>query len=120
MAKGPGKGKRNDASKKDKGSKKDDRSRREAAKRSRVVPIKTPVHEPRMREISALRSFITSFVFFALILAPVLGLGLYFGWDIVIDYFPTEEDAFMGGMAVGVGAAFVIAVLFARKTVATS
>lgn len=150
MAKGSGKGKKDAASKKDekpekdKEPKKDDKAKmadkskkgaaskkgdkfkkggkpkKEAAKRSRFSPIKTPVHESGMREVSALRAFLISFVFLSLILAPVLGLGLYFAWDKVIEYFPTPEGAFMAGMGFGLAVSFVIAVLFTRKAVATA
>lgn len=109
-------------SKRDKkfGSKKEVRPKKEAQKKSRIVPIKTAVHEPGMKEVSALRAFLTSLVFFTLILAPVLGLGLYFMWDAVVDIFPTQEDAFMGGMAAGVVLAFVISLVFTRRAVASS
>ena len=117
MAKGSGKDGKGD---KGKQSKKAEKAKREAAKRSRFVPVKTPVHDADMKEISALRAFLTSLLFFALLLAPVLGLGLYFAWDIVVDYFSTPEQAFMGGMGLGIAVAFVIAILFTRRAVATS
>ncbi|NIP34888.1 MAG: hypothetical protein GWN18_08105 [Thermoplasmata archaeon] len=123
MAKGSGKDKKKDEkSKKDKKSKgkREDKPKKEAQKRSRYVPIKTAVHEPGMKEVSALRAFLTSLIFFTLILAPVLGLGLYFMWDAVVDLFPTQEDAFMAGMAAGVVLAFVISLVFTRRAVASS
>ena len=144
MAKGSGMGmkdassKKGDKPEKDKEPKKDDKAtkadkskkgdkfkkggkpKREAAKRSRFSPIKTQVHESGIKEVSALRAFLTSFVFFSLILSPVLGLGLYFVWDVVVDYFPTPEGAFMAGMGIGLAVSFVIAVLFTRKAVATA
>ncbi|MCK5252007.1 MAG: hypothetical protein KAQ96_03625 [Thermoplasmata archaeon] len=132
MAKGSGKGKKGVKPQKDKEPKKGDKSKKgdkfkkggkpkkEAVKRSRFSPIKTPVHEAGIKEVSALRAFLTSFVFFSLILAPVLGLGLYFVWDSVIDYFPTPEGAFIAGMGIGLAVSFVIAVLFTRKAVATA
>ena len=128
MAKGSGKGKKDDKSDKGKKDKKSDKGRKltkaerqkEAIRRSRFSPIKTPVHEAGMREISALRAFLTSLLFFALLLAPVLGLGLYFVYDNFADLFSTPEQAFMAGMGAGIAAAFVIAVLFTRKAVATS
>jgi hypothetical protein len=138
MAKGSGKGKK-DTSDKDKKAKEDKKStkagkgekrskkdkkpekpKREATKRPKTSPIKTPIHEPEMKDISALRSFLTSFLLFALLLAPVLGLGLYFAWDAAVDILPTAEDAFMAGMGAGIAVAFVIAVLFTRKAIATS
>jgi hypothetical protein len=120
MAKGSGKGKKGDKSKKGGGSKKGEGPKKDAVKRSRFSPIKTPVHESGMREVSALRAFLTSFIFFSLILSPVLGLGFYFAWDIVVDYFETPEIAFMGGMGIGMAISFIIAVLFTRKAVATA
>lgn len=120
MAKGSGKGKKDGKPDKGKLSKKDEKQRKEAAKRSRFVPVKTPVHDADMLEISALRAFLTSFVFFILLLAPVLGLGLYFAWDLVVDIFSSQEEAFMAGMGIGVGVSFIIAVLFTRRAVASS
>ena len=114
MAKGSGKGKKDVSSKKGDKFKKGGKPKKEAAKRSRFSPIKTQVHESGIKEVSALRAFLTSFVFFSLILSPVLGLGLYFVWDSVIDYFPTPEGAFMAGMGIG------LAVLFTRQAVATA
>lgn len=114
MAKGSGKGKKGDKGKKSGKPKKD------APKRSRFSPVKTQVHESDMREVSAGRAFLTSFVMFALILAPVLGLGLYFAREAVIDTFPTPEEAFMAGMAAGLVVSFVISLIFTRKAVASS
>ncbi|UCC93748.1 MAG: hypothetical protein JSW25_03530 [Thermoplasmata archaeon] len=120
MAKGSGKGKKGGASKKGDKPKRDDKPKKEAQKRSRFSPIKTQVHESGIKEVSALRAFLTSFVFFSLILAPVLGLGLYFAWDMFTDLLETEEVAFMVGMAGGILISFVIAVLFTRKAVAST
>jgi hypothetical protein len=120
MAKGSGKGKKGSASKKGDKPKKEDKSKKEAAKRSRFSPIKTQVHESGIKEVSALRAFLTSFILLALILAPSLGLGLYFAWDMVVETFETPEAAFMGGMGIGMAVSFVIAVLFTRKAVATA
>jgi cation transport ATPase len=128
MAKGSGKGDKDEKSAKGKKGKKADKGKklskdervREAIRRSRFSPIKTPVHDADMKEISALRAFLTSLLFFALLLAPVLGLGFYFVWDKAADLFTTRETAFMYGMGAGIIAAFVIAVLFTRKAVATS
>jgi len=72
-----------------------------------------------MKEVSALRAFLTSFLFLSLILAPVLGLGLYFAWD-NIGALETPEGAFMAGMGIGVAVSFLMAVLFTRKAVATA
>ncbi len=128
MAKGSGKGNKDEKADKGKKGKKSDKGRKltkderqkEAIRRSRFSPIKTPVHEAGMKEISALRAFLTSLLFFALLLAPVLGLGLYFVYDSLADLFTSPEEAFMAGMGVGIVASFVIAVLFTRKAVATS
>ncbi len=126
MAKGSGKGKKDASSKKEGASKKDAkvskeaRARQEAARRSRFNPIKTPVHEPATMEVSALRAFITSLVLLSLILAPVMGLGLYFAWDLAADLFSRPESAFMSGMGLGVLVSFLVALLFTRKAIATA
>lgn len=143
MAKGSGKGKKDEVSKKDEKPLKDDKPvkdekakkadkskkggkskkgikpKKDAAKRTRFTPVKTPVLESSMKEVSALRAFLVSFLFLTLILAPTLGLGLYFAWD-NIDALKTPEDAFMIGMGLGTAVGFVMAVLFTRKAVATA
>jgi hypothetical protein len=126
MAKGSGKGKKSDKPKKGDKSQKADASKKggkpkkDAVKRSRYSPIRTKVHESGIKEVTALQAFLTSFIFLSLILAPVLGLGLYFAWNIVVDYFSTPEMAFMSGMGIGLTLSFVIALLFTRKAVATA
>ena len=124
MAKGSGK-KKDEMSKDFKAKKeakaaKEARARQDAARRSRFSPVKTPVHEAETTEVSALRAFLTSLVLLSLILAPVMGLGLYFAWDMATDLFPRPESAFMAGMGIGVLASFVVALLFTRKAIATS
>ena len=78
--------------------------------------------EGKREEVTATQAFLVSFVFFSLILAPVLGLGLYFArsMEFVAESFVTREGTFLGGMAVGVAAAFVIALIFTRRAVASS
>ncbi len=120
MAKGSGKGKKDGKSKKGEKFKKGDKPKKEVQKRSRFSPIKTPVHESAIKEVSALRAFLTSFIMFSLILSPVLGLGMYFIRDAIVDTFPTAEEAFMFGMALGLVVSFVISVVFTRKAVATA
>ena len=73
-----------------------------------------------VEEVSAKRAFLLSFVLFSIFLAPVLGLGLYFGRNagFLVDLFPNREIIFLAGMGLGILAAFVISIIFTRKAVA--
>ena len=68
-------------------------------------------------EITAMGAFSTSFVFLALILAPTMGLIMYFlrYIDAVLAFFGTSEGCFLGGMGIGIAAAFAGAVVFTYK-----
>jgi len=96
--------------------------KREQTSRYRSSPTRTPLYEDRdeSKEVSARRAFLTSFVMFSIILAPVLGIGLYFARNIefVLEVFPSREDAYLGGMAMGLVIAFVVSIIFTRKAVA--
>jgi hypothetical protein len=118
MAKGSGKGKKGDKSKKDLKPKKDDRTR----KAPKSSPIRTVHHESSMSEVSAKRAFLTSFVLFSAILAPVFGLGAYFARDMgsLQGLMDTAEAFFVMGMLGGVAVAFVGSLIFTRKAIATS
>ena len=69
------------------------------------------------REITALGAFSTSFVFLSLILAPTMGLIMYFlrYIDAVLSFFETSEGCFIGGMGIGLAAALAGAVVFTYK-----
>lgn len=116
MAKGSGKGKKDNKSKKDDRSKKEEKTR----KKPKSSPIKTSHHESSMKEVSAKRAFLTSFVLFSAILAPVFGLGAYFARDIssLRDLLESSDMFFVFGMALGVLVAFVGAIIFTRKAIA--
>jgi hypothetical protein len=80
----------------------------------------SPVREGPKRdkgEITAMGAFSTSFVFLALILAPTMGLIMYFlrYIDAVLAFFETSEGCFLGGMGIGIAAAFAGAVVFTYK-----
>jgi len=68
-------------------------------------------------EITAVGAFSTSFVFLSLILAPTMGLIMYFlrYIDAVLAFFQTSEGCFLGGMGIGLAAAFAGAVVFTYK-----
>jgi hypothetical protein len=68
-------------------------------------------------EITALGAFTTSFVFLSLVLAPVMGLIVYFlrYIDAVLAFFETSGGCFLGGMGIGLAAAFVGAIVFTYK-----
>ncbi len=122
MAKGSGKSKKDDKSKKDKRSKKDGKYKKESKTRKapKSSPIRTVHHESSMKEVSAKRAFLTSFILFSAILAPVFGLGAYFARDIgsIGDLLDSKETFFVVGMMAGVLVAFVGALLFTRKAIA--
>ena len=82
--------------------------------------IKAAHREERAEEVSALQAFLLSFIMFSLVLAPVLGLGIYFGRSVesISSVLPTPEGTFLGGMLVGVLVAFVISLVFTRRAVA--
>ena len=127
MARSSGKGKKSKKGSKPKQGEKSKEGtkpqRDDAGWRSRHTPVKTPVHESApMKEVTATRAFLTSFVLFSLILGPVLGIGVYFGRtvDVVTSVFPSKEAAFMGGMAFGILVAFFVSIVFTRKAVAQS
>ncbi len=122
MAKGSGKGKKDDKSKKDKRSKKDKKFKKESKTRKapKSSPIRTVHHESSIKEVSAKRAFLTSFILFSAILAPVFGLAAYFARDIgsIGDLLDSNEAFFILGMSVGVLMAFVGALIFTRKAIA--
>ena len=123
MAKGSGKRKKGDKSKgKDKSSKKGYKSKKAQTthKPHRYSPIRTSRHESSMEEVSAKRAFLTSFVLFSIILAPICGIAAYFARDFgsIAEWFSGREEAFIIGMAIGVVVAFVISILFTRKAIA--
>jgi len=81
---------------------------------------RAPVPEGPKRdkgEITAMGAFSTSFVFLSLILAPTMGLVMYFlrYVDAVLSFFETSEGCFLGGMGIGLAAAFAGAVVFTYK-----
>lgn len=103
-----------------------DEEGREEEERAELSPMPrrraphTPVREGPKRdrgEITALGAFSTSFVFLSLILAPAMGLVMYFlrYIDAVMAFFVTSEGCFLGGMGIGVAAAFAGAVVFTYK-----
>ncbi len=123
MAKSSGKRKKGDKSKgKGKSSKKAYKPKKDqrVQKVHRFNPIRTTHHESSMKEVSAKRAFLTSFILFSIILAPIFGLGVYFTRDVntIVDWFSGREEAFIAGMAIGVVVAFVISILFTRKAIA--
>jgi len=73
--------------------------------------------KPDKGEITALGAFSTAFVFLSLILAPMMGLVMYFlrYIDAVLAFFGTSEACFLGGMGIGLVAAFAGAVVFTYK-----
>ena len=77
--------------------------------------------EPKrdLGEVTTLGAFTTFFVFSSLILAPVVGIVLYFmrTSESVISVFKTAEGTFMGGMAIGLLAALVASLVFTYKAV---
>ena len=77
--------------------------------------------EPKrdLGEVTTLGAFTTFFVFSSLILAPVVGIILYFmrTSESVISVFKTAEGTFMGGMAIGLLAALVASLVFTYKAV---
>jgi hypothetical protein len=85
-------------------------------------PPRSPKKEEVREEVSASRAFIISFIMFSIILAPVLGLGLYFGRtaEAISSVFTSPEGSFLGGMLIGVSLAFIISLVFTRKAVATA
>jgi len=113
MAKGSGKSKKGDKGK---------FSKKQAAPRKphRFNPIRTSRHESSMTEVSAKRAFLTSFILFSIILAPICGIGAYFTreFDAIVGLFSGREEAFVIGMAIGVVIAFMISILFTRKAIA--
>jgi hypothetical protein len=123
MAKGAGKRKKGGKSKgKDKSSKKGDKPKKQqmTQKPHRYSPIRTSHHDSSMKEVSAKRAFLTSVLLFSIILAPILGIVLYFARDVssLEAFFSNREEAFIAGMAIGVAFAFVISILFTRKAIA--
>jgi hypothetical protein len=70
-------------------------------------------------EVTSLGAFTTFFVFSSLILAPVLGIVLYFmrTSESVMSVFKTAEGTFLGGLAIGLLAAFVASLVFTYKAV---
>jgi hypothetical protein len=85
----------------------------------RAAP-RAPVRDGPKRdkgEITAMGAFSTSFVFLALILAPTMGLIMYFLRYVgaVLAFFSTSEGCFLGGMGIGVAAAFAGALVFTYK-----
>ena len=81
---------------------------------------RAPVREGPVRdkgEITALGAFSTSFIFLSLILAPTMGLIVYFlrYIDAVLAFFGTADACFLGGMGIGLAAAFAGAVVFTYK-----
>ena len=123
MAKGSGKRKKGDKSKgKDKSSKKGytPKKAQMAYKPHRTIPIRTSRHESSMTEVSAKRAFLTSFVLFSIILAPICGIAAYFARDFgsIAEWFSGREEAFIIGMAIGVVIAFGMSILFTRKAIA--
>jgi hypothetical protein len=87
---------------------------------TRKAKARAATKEEPVEEVSAKRAFLLSFVLFSIFLAPVLGLGFYFARNasFLVDLFPNKELLFIGGMGVGVLAAFVISIVFTRKAVA--
>jgi hypothetical protein len=122
MAKGSGKGKKGGKSKKGGKPKKEDKGKQTASQKSRFSPIKTQVHESDTKEVTAIQAFLTSLILFSLLLGPIMGLGAYLARDMsaVSGLFPAKEEAFMGGMAIGIAISFLISLLFVRKAVASS
>ena len=123
MAKGSGKRKKGDKSKgKDKSSTKGSKPKKAQTthKPHRYSPIRTSRHESSMEEVSAKRAFLTSFVLFSIILAPICGIAAYFARDFgsIAEWFSGREEAFIIGMAIGVVIAFGISILFTRKAIA--
>ena len=116
MAKGSGKKKNDSGPSVDDAAKKESRTRKPA----RTSPIKTAVHDSDLKEVSAARAFVISFVLFTIILAPVIGLGAYFIQDAegVGGLFQNREDAFLYGMLLGMIISFIGSIVFTRKAVA--
>lgn len=71
-------------------------------------------------EVTARSAFTVSFVLFSLLLAPIVGLGAYFGRDISFlqAVFDKPVSVFLGGFAIGILAAFVISIVFTRRAIA--
>jgi hypothetical protein len=82
--------------------------------------IKAAHVDEKEEEVSALQAFLLSFIMLSVILAPVLGLGIYFGRSVetISSVFPTPEGTFLGGMLIGVLVAFVVSIIFTRRAVA--
>ncbi len=89
------------------------------AAREKGVKVRPPRSKPKEKEvpreeISALSAFILSFGLLALIIAPVMGLLVYFFFDVesITAFFQEPEWAFLGGMGIGVVAAFAGGLVF--------
>ncbi len=99
----------------------------EEAEEEEKAPRPTPrraaprasVQKRDLGEVSAFSAFSTFFVFSSLILAPVLGLMVYFmrTSESVMSIFKTAEGTFLGGIAIGLLAALVASVVFTYKAV---
>lgn len=122
MAKGSGKGKKGGKSKKGGKPGKMEKGKQTGFQKGRFAPVKTPVHESDIKEVTAMRAFLTSFILFTFILGPILALGAYLARDMsaVSGIFPAKEEAFIGGLVIGIALSFVISLWFTRKAVATS
>ena len=76
--------------------------------------------QPPKGEVTARSAFTVSFVLFTLLLAPIAGLGAYFGRDVSFlqAIFDKPVSVFLGGFAIGILAAFVISIVFTRRAIA--
>jgi hypothetical protein len=101
------------------GKKKGSKKTSKRGAKDKGVRIKPGRSKPKEKEvpreeISALSAFILSFGLLSLIIAPVLGLLLYFFFTVesITAFFQEPEWAFLGGMGIGVGAAFAGGLVF--------